>query len=250
MSTPPNWYPDPQNTGALRWWDGTQWTEQVQPNAPLEAPQRSVGESVGDLIQRGHDTYQDQMNARAAMETAQGIQCRFEAHVAGINATVTVYQDRIEYMKPKDVSGGKVAAAVMTVGLSLLATGVKSQKSGGVTVMPIRQVASVTSRNESLRYAIMYVTSTGGSVLEFRGLKADIANAMAVIMRLVNNGGTSGGQSSQPQVVVNVAASIPAPAPTAADPHSQLLKLKSLLDAGVLTQAEYDAKRATLVAQL
>lgn len=26
-----NWYPDPQRDGMLRWWDGTRWTEHVQP---------------------------------------------------------------------------------------------------------------------------------------------------------------------------------------------------------------------------
>ncbi|WP_421735245.1 DUF2510 domain-containing protein [Cellulomonas sp.] len=28
---PPSWYPDPQRDGSLRWWDGTRWTEHVQP---------------------------------------------------------------------------------------------------------------------------------------------------------------------------------------------------------------------------
>ena len=36
MSSPrdavaPSWYPDPQRDGMLRWWDGTRWTEHVQP---------------------------------------------------------------------------------------------------------------------------------------------------------------------------------------------------------------------------
>ena len=32
MSTPvPGWYADPAGTPQLRWWDGTQWTQQYRP---------------------------------------------------------------------------------------------------------------------------------------------------------------------------------------------------------------------------
>lgn len=35
----PSWYPDPQRDGMLRWWDGTRWTEHVQ---PARAPGKPV----------------------------------------------------------------------------------------------------------------------------------------------------------------------------------------------------------------
>ena len=40
----PNWYPDPQRDGMLRWWDGTRWTEHVQPGRMVGKP--VVGQEV------------------------------------------------------------------------------------------------------------------------------------------------------------------------------------------------------------
>ena len=46
-------------------------------------------------------------------------------------------------------------------------------------------------------------------------------------------------------------AAAPAPAPAAAeDPMEKLTKLKSMLDMGILTQAEFDAKKAEILAKL
>lgn len=42
--TPPGWYPDPQNPGWLRYWNGAQWTDHqasawpVTPPAPEKRP--------------------------------------------------------------------------------------------------------------------------------------------------------------------------------------------------------------------
>jgi hypothetical protein len=37
MSTPPGWYPDPQQPGFVRWWDGGQWTPHAQPGQQGQA---------------------------------------------------------------------------------------------------------------------------------------------------------------------------------------------------------------------
>lgn len=39
---PPNWYPDPQNPAFVRWWDGAQWTNHLQPAQPPAAPTQTL----------------------------------------------------------------------------------------------------------------------------------------------------------------------------------------------------------------
>lgn len=39
---PADWYPDPENAGLLRWWDGNKWTEQLRPATPGDAGSSSA----------------------------------------------------------------------------------------------------------------------------------------------------------------------------------------------------------------
>lgn len=38
QGTPPGWYPDPSAPGMQRWWDGSTWGEQVQPDLSASMP--------------------------------------------------------------------------------------------------------------------------------------------------------------------------------------------------------------------
>lgn len=47
-STPPaGWYPNPDDSTSLRWWDGTGWTERTQPIVSEQAP-GEIGAAVGE----------------------------------------------------------------------------------------------------------------------------------------------------------------------------------------------------------
>ena len=267
MSTPqPGWYPDPQDTSLIRWWDGQQWSSETQ---PADEPLAGLGTA---LLKRGREmlatrspdvpaTRQDAITA--ATGSPDGTQFSFKSHVTGLdgigvpNATVTIHEDFIEYDQPKSISGGRVAAAVATGGLSLVAGGVRSHKSGGTMSLPIKRITSVSTKNDGFRFVIMSVASSGG-VISFRSTKEDIARAQAMLADLMLHNRADQQRTAAPaqqtqQVVVNVSS----PSVTSADsqsteptPADQLLKLKDLFDAGVLTAEEYEAKRAPLIAQL
>ncbi len=47
MTPYPEWYPDPENTGLLRWWDGRNWTQQTRPASPRDPGPVPVSGSGG-----------------------------------------------------------------------------------------------------------------------------------------------------------------------------------------------------------
>ncbi|TPG34237.1 DUF2510 domain-containing protein [Mycolicibacterium hodleri] len=48
MTTPANWYPDPEDPAGLRYWDGTGWTEHRAPAVAPEGPSAPADEIPGD----------------------------------------------------------------------------------------------------------------------------------------------------------------------------------------------------------
>ena len=47
QSTPAGWYPDPQNPGQQRYWDGAAWSEAIQPGAAAAPGAAPFGQAVG-----------------------------------------------------------------------------------------------------------------------------------------------------------------------------------------------------------
>ena len=46
---PFGWYPDPANSGMLRWWNGRQWTDHLEYPRPEVNPAASYSSSTGSL---------------------------------------------------------------------------------------------------------------------------------------------------------------------------------------------------------
>ena len=163
----------------------------------------------------------------------------FTSHVEGKNAVVAIYSDRLEWEKPKGMSAGKLTAGVMTFGLSLAATGVKS--GGSNEMIPVKSMTSVTAQKDGMRYWKVTVITSGNTV-DFRVSKDEAQAVKDTLTRLM-----LGSHPSQNQSAAPVVAAAPAAEP---DAMEQITKLAGMRDAGILTDEEFNAKKAELLARM
>lgn len=153
----------------------------------------------------------------------------FTSHIDGKNAKVEIYADRLEWER------GKISAFKVVTGVGFL-TGFKNKNTD---MLPMRQVTSVTSK-KGLGVNTVVTVNSGAGRLEFRVSHREATKIRDLLNRLILEAG-------QPQTVVVQAAAAVQAAP---DVTVQLTQLKSLLDAGVVTQEEYDAKKTEMLARL
>lgn len=169
----------------------------------------------------------------------------FVSHIDGKNARVSVWPDRVEWDRKGILStGAKAGMAVMTVGMSYLATGVTRKQS--TEVIPVKSIMSVTTkRGLGLQTKVSVITS--GNTIEMRIAHKEAEQVRQVLMQLAS--GVHPSQAAAAPVVPPVAA--PAPSQAAApDLTAQLQQLASLRDAGILTEEEFAAKKAEILARL
>lgn len=86
----------------------------------------------------------------------------FTSHINGKNAKVQVYPDRLEWTKA-GLSGGKLAAGLMTGGLSMLATGVRNKDA---EMIPVKAITSVTSKKGMANTTVSVITA--GNTIDFK----------------------------------------------------------------------------------
>ena len=103
----------------------------------------------------------------------------FTSHVAGKNARVELYPDRIEWARA-GLSGGKVTAAVFTLGASALATGVRNKET---EMVPVRSVSSVTSKKGVANTTVSVIVP--GNTIDFRVSHKEAAQFKETLQRLM-----------------------------------------------------------------
>lgn len=173
------------------------------------------------------------------------------SHIEGKNAKVRLYPDRLEWERPRGLSAGKLTAGVLTGGASLLVTGVKG---GGdeVDMVWLKHVTNVGSRKDGLLYYAVDVQASSGAAINtvsFRVNRDEAAQFRAAIMNAV---AALEAQASQPtQVFVQAPVTAPTqPTPTSPDAMAQLRQLGELRDAGILTDAEFETKKADILSRM
>jgi hypothetical protein len=174
----------------------------------------------------------------------------FTSHIEGKNAKVSVYSDRIEWLQPRAVSNAKLTAGFFTVGLSLLATGVKHGKTG-TEMIPVKSISSVTtSRDGIINSKVSVITS--GNTIDFRVSHSEAAEIKKVLTQLIMGTHPSQNTAEQPAppAMVDQPAADPGTAVPQHDVMVQLTKLSELRAAGILTDEEFNEKKAELLRRL
>ncbi|MFF4155060.1 SHOCT domain-containing protein [Streptomyces sp. NPDC001651] len=163
----------------------------------------------------------------------------FKSHIEGKNADVAIYQDRIEWSRPRGMSAKKLTAGLLTGGASLLATGVRSSDAG-TEMIPVRNIASVVTKRDGLMFTKVVVVASGNNI-DFR-VPHDAAPRIKALLTDLILGRIPGAE--QPTAA-------PAPAPqSGGTPVEQLRQLAELRDAGILSDEEFTTKKAEILARM
>lgn len=158
------------------------------------------------------------------------------SHISGKNAKVSVYPDRIEWEKPKSISGAKVTAAVLTAGLSAAATGGVTSRAGtGTEVIYIDAISSVTTKRDTMFNDVVSVVAAGNTI-DFRVSKAEAEQLKATILQARSTARTTPTAPRAQPVTSSVISE-----PSIADRVRQLSELHA---AGVLSDDEFAAAKA------
>lgn len=104
------------------------------------------------------------------------------SRIAGKNAKVRLYPDRIEWERVGMSGGAKAALGVATLGVSLAATGISQNRE--TEMVPLRSVSHVATKRDGLSNTKVTLTTGGGDV-ELRCGHADAKAFVDHVNRLL-----------------------------------------------------------------
>lgn len=184
---------------------------------------------------------------------------RTTSHIDGKNSAVRLFWDRIEWDVPRGISGSKIATGALTMGASLLVTGVKGGKDA-FEILYLRHVTGASMKKDGMLYYRIEVTTSGGSgsnTIPFRVHRNEAQDFRQKLLGAVqayndrSDGIASTGPEAHPLAPQHAVTPEIEPASVAAPTiEERLVHLKTLLDQGILTDEEYASKRSALIDQL
>lgn len=169
----------------------------------------------------------------------------FKSHIDGKNANVGIFVDRVEWERPRGVSAAKLTAGAITGGLSLLGTGLYSNRAGS-EVIPLKAITSVTTRRDGLLYTKVQVTCSGNTI-DFRVPHGEAPVVKRVLTDLIlgkHPAQLRTDRASSPTSSFHMRSVPNLPTPSIAD---ELNKLAQLRTAGLLTNEEFDNEKRKLL---
>lgn len=173
--------------------------------------------------------------------TAEQPVLEFTSHIAGKNAKVRVYRDRIEWDRKGMSAGAKGALALMTVGTSYLATGITQKRD--TEMIPIRSISSITSKKGVMNTLLSFVTT--GNTIDMNVSHKEALQVKDLVQNLMLT-------PDAPVQVAQIPDAAARPEPVAAAPAepdvaAELQKFAALRDQGIITSDDFDAKKRQLL---
>lgn len=230
MSTPAGWYPNGDDWET--YWDGAAWTDQHRP--------RNAAPDAASVVPPASTVGSEPLNDLQSGDGNTAPLLKFTSHIDGKNAKVQIWVDRVEWNWQGWMgTGAKAGLAVMTVGISYAATGVTRKKAS--ETIPLKSITSVTTKKgKGLQTVLQVITS--GNTIDMRISHREAEVVRTTLNQLINGSHPAQQERQQPAV---------APLPAAiTDVTAQLHQLAGLRDAGILTEAEFSAKKAELLARM